>query len=168
MVSRIYDIHKKLILLVFIISFIVCLFGMLYLILWNYVEYEKLIEFIKNFITNIITFVSISFGFYLTSFSILFSSQYIKTLNKEDTLKPTQRKIHTLKEYFKLAIYTSLLTISASFIVLFVIIFQNEYFLIFMFSFLVAFLAENFIFIYLLLKIFTNALIIQARPKDMV
>lgn len=128
MVSRIYDIHKKLILLVFIISFIVCLFGMLYLILWNYVEYEKLIEFIKNFITNIITFVSISFGFYLTSFSILFSSQYIKTLNKEDTLKPTQRRIHTLKEYFKLAIYTSLLTISASFIVLFVIIFQNEYF----------------------------------------
>lgn len=164
MLNRIYDTHKKWILLAFVISFAVCLASMLYLVLWNCVNYNKLIEFIKNFITNVITFISISFGFYLTSFSILFSSQYIKTLNDEDIVKTTQRKIHTLKEYFKLAIYTSLLTIGISFIVLFGIIFKNEYILIVMFSFLVAFFIENFIFIYLLLKIFTNALVTQAKP----
>lgn len=166
MLNQIYDEHRRLILLVFTISFIICLSGMLYIVLYDYVKYENFIEFIKNFISNVITFVSISFGFYLTSFSILFPSQYIKTFNKEDPKKPTQKKIHTLKKYFKLAIYASLSTISISFIVLFGIVFQNEFVLVVLLSFLVAFFIQNFIFIYLLLKVFTDALVMQARPEE--
>lgn len=166
MLNKIYDNHKRFIMLAFVCSLMFCLFCMFYFYQYNCIIHKNLINIIEKFISNIITFVSISFGFYLTSSSILFSSQYIKTLNKEDELKPSQRKIHTLKEYFKLAIYNALFTISVSFFVLLAIAIQNDIVLIILFSILIAFLILNFIFIYLLLKVFGNALIIQARPDN--
>lgn len=134
MLNKIYDNHKRFIILAFVCSFMFCLFGMFYFYQYNCIIHKSLINLIEKFISNIITFVSISFGFYLTSSSILFSSQYIKTLNKEDELKPSQRKIHTLKEYFKLAIYNALFTISISFFVLLAIAIQNDIVLIILFS----------------------------------
>lgn len=166
MFNRIYDKHKMLITLTWIISFIICLLCLLFIFLEEFVEYENFVEFIKNFISGTITFISISFGFYLTNLSILFSSKYIKMLYKEDKNKPTQRQIHTIKEYFKLAIYCALITIGVSFVVLFGIIFKDKYTLIILFSLLLAFFIENFIFIYLLLKVFINTLIVQARPDN--
>lgn len=159
--------HKTIIIFSFIISFLIC-FIVLYLILHiKSIDKKEIEEFIKSFISNLITFISICFGFYLTSLSILFSSNYIKTLYIEDPKKPTQRKIHTVKEYFKLAIYCSLFTIGISFIVLLLwFIFQNEYILIFSFSILIGIFIENFLFIYLLLKIFMDAFITQAKPDE--
>lgn len=157
--------HKTLIISLFFIVFFVCIVIFYYFFSNQYIK--EINEFIKNFITNIITFISICFGFYLTSLSILFSSKYVKTLNSEDTQKPTQRRIHTIREYFKLAIYCSLITIVAALLVLLLsFLFPNKYTITVLFSVFMSFFVENFIFIYLLLKIFMNALVIQARPDE--
>ena len=117
-------------------------------------------------VTNIVTFISICFGFYLTSLSILFSSDYIKSLNAEDAQKPTQRQIHTLQKYFKLAIYCSLQTIIAALsVLLLAFLFPNKHIIIISTSFLISIFMKNFIFIHLLLKVFMNAFIVQARPN---
>lgn len=161
MFDKIYPHHKKMIYLVFAIVFITCLCILLCL-----AEFDRIKDFVgftKLFISNIVTFISISFAFYLTNLTILFSSKYIKDFRQEDNIKPNQRKIHTLKTYFTLAIYCALLTIIASFAVLFIAVFGGKYLLIFAFSILMAIFIENFIFIFLLLKIFMNALIIQTR-----
>lgn len=87
-------------------------------------------------------------------------------LNITDRRKSDQKQIHTLREYFKLAIYCALATIVISFITL-ICIFSNEKIIMTIaFAFLVAIFIENFIFIYLLLKIFMNALVIQARKDN--
>lgn len=157
--------HKTIIISTFIGVFFVCFILSYYALNNQHISHSEIIKFIENFTSSIITFVSICFGFYLTSLSILFSSKYIKTLNVEDIQKPTQRKIHTIREYFKLAIYCSLLTIILSLLVLLLFfISQNKYILVITFSVFVAIFVENFIIIYWLLKIFMNALVIQARP----
>lgn len=160
----IYDHHKRKMILVFVIVFVSSL-SIQYLFLSENTMNKEFIEFVKNFSTNIITFISIAFGFYLTSLSVLFSSKYINTLNTEDNIKPIQRQIHTVKAYFQSAIYWALITIFTSFITLISILLNEKNILIPMLSFLMATFVENFIFIYLLLKVFMNALIIQAR-KD--
>lgn len=157
--------HKTIIISIFIGVFFICLILSYYALNSQHISHNKIIKFIEHFTSSIITFISICFGFYLTSLSILFSSKYIKTLNVEDVQKPTQRKIHTIKEYFKLAIYCSLLTIILSLLVLLLFsIFQNKYILSITFSVFIAIFIENFIIIYWLLKIFMNAIVIQARP----
>lgn len=166
MFNGIYREHKVLVVSIFFISFILCCVGMFLLFYFDALKLQSLIEFMKSFVSNIITFISIAFGFYLTSISILFSSKYIKTLNEEDKKQPVQRQIHTLKAYFTLSVYSALLTISLSLIVLFGNVFENKYISIISFSLLISFFIENFIFIYLLLKVFMNALIIQARPNE--
>ncbi|MFC3867559.1 hypothetical protein [Helicobacter equorum] len=159
----IYKEDKTLVIVVFVIFFIISL-GFSYFLLC-FLNLKDFSEFIKNFTTNVITFISIAFGFYLTSLSIIFSSKYIGMLNITDERKPDQKQIHTLREYFKLAIYCALTTIIASFIALVCIFFSEKNTIAIVFALLAAIFAENFIFIYLLLKIFMNALIIQAR-KD--
>lgn len=60
------------------------------------------ISITESLMQNFITFLSITFGFYMTSLSVLYNSKYIKKLYEEiDPKKPTQRKIHTLKNYFR-------------------------------------------------------------------
>ncbi len=160
----IYEEDRVFITSTFAIFFI--LFLILSCFLSSIININNFIELLKNFITNIITFISIAFGFYLTSLSILFSSKYINMLNITDKRKSDQKQIHTLREYFKLAIYCALATIVISFITL-ICIFSNEKIIMTIaFAFLVAIFIENFIFIYLLLKIFMNALVIQARKDN--
>lgn len=161
----IYDHHKRNIILVFIIVFVGCLL-IQYLFLSEKTINKEFIEFVKNFSTNIITFISIAFGFYLTSLSVLFSSKYIKILNIEDKIKPIQRQIHTVKAYFQSAVYWALITIFISFLTLISLFLNEKNTLIIMLSCLMATFIENFVFIYLLLKIFMNALVIQARKDE--
>ncbi len=161
MLNGIYANHKKSIIYSFIAIFLISIIFFCY----KSYKHDDIVKLMKDIIPNIITFISICFGFYLTSLSILFSSKYIKTLNGEDSEQPTQRKIHTVKEYFKYSIYCALLTIALCFIVIFAtFVCENIYILIVVLSALVGIFIENFIFIYYLLKIFMNALIIQARP----
>ena len=156
----IYKKHKKVLFSIFCIVFIISI-GY-FLTLKQTVITKEFFEFTKALISNIITFMSITFGFYLTSISILFSSEYIKNFRQEDKKIPTNRQIHTLKQYFEIAIYCVLLTIIIGFVLLFLLNIKNCYIIILVFSFFIAIFALNFVFIFLLLKVFFNAFINQA------
>lgn len=111
--------------------------------------------------------MSITFGFYLTSLSILFSSKYLGTLYDDiDPLIPTQRKIHTLKHYITDAICIALATIIICFMSLIAPIIDNVYFYLAIFALLITLFIINFVFIYFIFKVFINALITQSSEKS--
>lgn len=115
----------------------------------------------KELISNIITFLSIILGFYFTCISILFSSKYMHNLKKEDSHNKTQRLIHTLITYFKSSIYTALITIIISMLILITDSLHISFFNKILFSILIALLSINFLFIILLIKVIFNIFIIQ-------
>lgn len=160
MFSIIYKKHMKVLSLIFCIIFIISI--VYFLAFKEMITTKEFAEFTKNLISNITTFMSITFGFYLTSISILFSSEYIKKFKQEDKKISTNRQIHTLKQYFEIAIYCVLLTIISGFVLLFLLNIKNCYIIIFAFSFFIAIFALNFVFIFLLLKVFFNAFVNQA------
>ncbi len=60
-------------------------------------------------VNNLITFFSIVFGFYLTTFSLLYGSKICTRFsNEEDPLIKTQTKLHTLKKYFQASFIISI------------------------------------------------------------
>ena len=63
-------------------------------------------------LSGFITFFSITFGFQMTSLSILFGSQYIKRINeiRDDKLR-TRNQLQVLTGYFKRSTYVSLVAI---------------------------------------------------------
>ena len=135
-----------------------------YLIYHHLLDYKNMFNLVKDTISNANTFMSICFGFYLTNLSVLFSSSYIKELNKNIDISGTQKQIYTVKNYFRNAIYCALLTILVGFIVLFLqSVIGNIYVNIITFSFFCALFMLNFYFIYQILKLFMNALIIESR-----
>jgi len=123
----------------------------------------------ESMIQNFITFLSITFGFYMTSLSVLYNSKYIKKLYDEiDSKKPTQRKIHTLKSYFKNSAYWTLFSIA--FIMtcsLFSSINQNNILDLYTFfeALIIMIISLNFIFMFLLFRIFLDGLIYEAMPN---
>ena len=140
--------HIKILFLVFIGIFIICLF----------VD----VSISESLMQNFITFLSITFGFYMTSLSVLYNSKYIKRLYDEiDPKIPTQRKIHTLKNYFNNSAYWSLFSIGLLIVYsLLTVVNQNILTLnLFFESVLVSVVFVNFVFMFLLFKIFTNGLI---------
>lgn len=61
---------------------------------------------------NLTTFFSVVFGFYITGLAIIYSAKFSKSLYDEiDPFQPTKRKIHTLKQYFKISGYWALFSI---------------------------------------------------------
>jgi len=154
-----YRYHKISIITIFSLSFISIFISLIFF------DMGKIENFINTFSTNLITFMSITFGFYLTSLSILFSSKYLGTLYDIDPIKPIQRRIHTLKYYIKNAIYSALITIIACFLALVAPIINNVYFYKIIFSLLIGLFIINFMFIYFILKVFINALIVQSLHK---
>jgi len=75
-------------------------------------SYQAELRISDDFVSHLITFFSIVFGFFLTGLSILFGSNYSKRLRQEeDSRKKTQTKLHTLKAYFKFSSLTSLSSI---------------------------------------------------------
>lgn len=116
----------------------------------------------ESLIQNFITFLSITFGFYMTSLSVLYNSKYIKKLYDEiDPKKPIQRKIHTLKNYFQNSAYWSLFSIGLLIVYSLITKVENSTLILntFFESFLVSVVFVNFIFIFLLFKVFMNGLI---------
>ncbi len=120
----------------------------------------------ESMIQNFITFLSITFGFYMTSLSVLYNSKYIKKLYDEiDSKKPTQRKIHTLKAYFQNSAYWTLFSIAFIMICsLFSSISSNNIldFYTFIEALIVMVISLNFIFMFLLFKVFLDGLIHEA------
>lgn len=141
----------------YLVFIAISIFGILFLID---------ISISESLIQNFITFLSITFGFYMTSLSILYNSKYIKRLYEEiDPKKPTQRKIHTLKSYFKYSAYWSLFSIGALMIYSLLTKVQSNILVLNSFyeSILVSVVFVNFIFIFLLFKVFVNGLIEEAK-----
>lgn len=134
-------------------------------------------------VQSIITFLSITFGFYMTSLSVLYRSNYSRKLFKRiDPKKQSQREIHTLAKYFKYASYCSIISI-----LLFIslaTIELNENILSFFQSLRIKFnrgilikniwiksslfslLSINIIFAFLLLKIFINGFFYEASEEE--
>ncbi len=122
----------------------------------------------ESLMQNFITFLSITFGFYMTSLSVLYNSKYIKQLYDEiDPIKPTQRKIHTLKNYFKNSAYWSLFSIGLLMIYSLITVVEKNILIInpFFESILVSVVFINFIFMFLLFKVFLNGLITESNKK---
>lgn len=143
-----YSKHTK-----YLIFMTVCIFGISFLID---------ISISESLMQNFITFLSITFGFYMTSLSVLYNSKYIKKLYYEiDPIKPTQRKIHTLKSYFKASAYWSLLSIGL--LMIYSLITKVEHSNLDMNAFfegiLVSVVFINFVFMFLLFRVFINGLI---------
>ncbi len=155
-----YRYHKISVIIIFLLSFISIFFISLI-----FFDIRKIENFINIFSTSLITFMSITFGFYLASLSILFSSKYLGTLYDIDPLIPTQRKIHTLKHYITDAICIVLATIIICFMSLIAPIIDNVYFYLAIFALLITLFIINFVFIYFIFKVFINALITQSLEK---
>lgn len=116
----------------------------------------------ESLMQNFITFLSITFGFYMTSLSVLYNSKYIKKLHDEiDPQKPTQRKIHTLKNYFKNSAYWSLFSIGLLMSYSLITKVENSTLVLnaFLESLLVAVVFVNFVFMFLLFRVFINGLV---------
>jgi len=76
------------------------------------ISYRAEILLTATFVSNLITFFSIVFGFYFTGVSILFGSNFSKRLRQdEDIRKKTQTKLHTLRAYFNFSSFTALSSI---------------------------------------------------------
>lgn len=65
-----------------------------------------------QFYSSAITFLSITFGFVITSISILFNSKYVKSYYKiKDSEDKNITLLHRLTRYYKLQIYFTLILI---------------------------------------------------------
>ncbi|MBQ9683066.1 MAG: hypothetical protein IJV35_07360 [Neisseriaceae bacterium] len=154
----IYKEHK---IIIFIIAIIAIIATALLLHHFN-MQIDNTI--IHNYASNIITFCSITVGFYIAGISSLLSSKYVEKLNTKDPFIKTQRKIHTVIYYFKYAIYLSLLTIILAFILIFNSIF-SKFIIIILLSFTTTMIIINILFVILILKLLSDALIIQSRKE---
>lgn len=57
---------------------------------------------------NLVTFFSISFGFFTTAIAIIFNSAYLKQLYAQITPSGDKREIHIFSHYLKLSAYWSI------------------------------------------------------------
>lgn len=121
-------------------------------------------NFLNSFASNTITFVSICFGFYITSISILASSKYITQFHEPDPKNTTQRKSHTLKAYLKMAVFLQILTIIVAFALLISILFNLLVAKVIL-CLLVCNLVLDIYFILLILEILFNVLIEQSKKE---
>lgn len=81
-------------------------------ILTSLLFYFLKLDYNDAFYSNVITYLSISFGFIITSLSILYNSEYIKKLYKnKDYESNTLTVLHRLGRYYKINIYYSIFLI---------------------------------------------------------
>ncbi len=75
-------------------------------------SYATGLQLTNDFTNHLITFFSIVFGFFFTALSVLFGTDFTKRLRKkEDPIKRTQTKLHTLAVYFNFSLLISLSSI---------------------------------------------------------
>jgi len=87
---------------------IVLVFIIIAIISMNYSIYIS-----SNLISNVITFLSILFGFYITSFSIFATSKYVSLLYKTDDIESGRKQslMDTLIKKYKFGLVVALLSI---------------------------------------------------------
>lgn len=68
--------------------------------------------FSESVVSSIITFLSIIFGFYITSLAIFVTSQYVSSLYKiKDSKKTDQTLLHTLTENYNFGLVLTLISL---------------------------------------------------------
>lgn len=87
-------IHRVLCILLFLTVTFIC-----------YILKAKLTEALSQ---NLVTFFSISFGFFTTAIAIIFNSAYLKQLYAQITPSGDKREIHIFSHYLKLSAYWSI------------------------------------------------------------
>jgi len=134
---------------------------LLFLIILN-ASYFFEIKLNTSITQNLVTFFTVTFGFYITCIAIFFSTAFTKkTFQEIDPCNTSQRKIHALKKYFTISIYWALMTI------LLLIMFDtgNNDQKLFHSSFLIGISSVNILFIILFLNTLLNALIEEASNQ---
>lgn len=127
----------------------------------NFLFYFLPVEITESLMQNFITFLSITFGFYMTSLSVLYSSKFIKKLHSEvDNKIKTQTKLHTLTAYFRNSAIWSIISIIVLFIYSLFFKAVDNYIQIepIFEALLISILSINFLYLFLLLKVFLNGL----------
>ena len=143
--------------------------SLLFIIVFSLIRIFPIIQLKEETIHSIITFLSITFGFYMTSLSVLYRSNYSKELFKKiDLKKKTQRKAHTLIAYFKSASYCSLISILVFLLSMSIELNGNSVLKnIWVKSALFSLLSINVMFIFLLFKIFTVGFIHESSKENL-
>lgn len=137
-------------------------FTLLFLLVSYFIDFSISESLMQNFVT----FLSITFGFYMTSISVLYNSKYLKKLHDEiDAEKPTQRKIHTLQIYFTNSALWSLFSIGTLMLYSLTVKVDKGILSInpFFEDLLLLIVMVNFILMVLLFKIFMNGFIEEAK-----
>lgn len=132
----------------------------------NFLFYFLPVEITESLMQNFITFLSITFGFYMTSLSVLYSSKFIKKLHSEvDNKIKTQTKLHTLTAYFRNSAIWSIISIIVLFIYSLFFKAVDNYIQIdpIFEALLISILSINFLYLFLLLKVFLNGLMEEAN-----
>lgn len=151
-----YKHHVAILTLVFLMSFLASF-------------YLHKVVLTEPIVSNIITFLSITFGFYMTSLSVLYSSKYLEQLYSTiDKKKPNQRKVHTLTSYFKYSAYWNIFSIFLLIVLSLIFGFQKEILDVnrLITSFIIAVVLVNFVFLFLLFQVFVNGLIEEAKSRS--
>lgn len=122
-----------------------------------------------DLVTNIITFLSVVFGFYITSLSIFVTSQYVSNLYKiTDKENKTVTLLHTLINNYKIGLVVILVSI-IYFLVLNLLINQKEggYLLLgdFKTAPVLALMIFNFYYSYKMLSDLTSIILQEAKNK---
>lgn len=89
----------------------------------TYVFFGNYIFITTDFISNIVTFLSIIFGFYIASFSIFTTSKYVSQLYKIDDKENSgkQSLMDTLIQKYKAGLIITLLSIFYTLVIFFIL-----------------------------------------------
>lgn len=123
----------------------------------------------SDLVTNIITFLSVIFGFYITSLSIFVTSQYVSNLYKiTDKENKTVTLLHTLINNYKVGLIVILVSI-IYFLALNLLINQKEVGYIVLGDFkttpVLALMIFNFYYSYKMLSDLTSIILQEAKSK---
>ena len=122
--------------------------------------YAKIDYLHNNFLSNLITFLSITVGFIITSISILFSSNTIKNFyNEVDKEKNTITKLHRLKNYYNFAVLTAIISVV---IALLLSLFEKQ---IVVFHFILGVLAINVYIFIIMFSLLLNLFVFENSKK---
>ena len=109
-----------------------------------FLQYNFLGSFILSidFLLGLVTFLSIMFGFYITSFSIFSTSSFVKGLYKQEDSKSGKTLLHTLIAEYKAGLLLNLFSI-IYFLILIFYITQDKDFIFLNLSEFITYLAPS-------------------------
>ena len=148
----------------YVLSILIAILLFLFFVYINFIPDEDIIS-------NLITILSILFGFTSVSIAMIFTSEHIKSLYREiDPKIDTQRKIHTVIKYYKNNLF--IIIFSICLMILYLILahselksfcFINDFVLKYIFYISISLSIVSIYMSVLVLKIVANSIISEAK-----